>query len=87
MTIPYYANAIKVNIHISSPIMGTTLPKLTATLQHGAHDTAIAVILELSADPIASVITWLEARTISVTAVLYNNDTWYLATDYTGDLT
>lgn len=84
MTIQYYTNSINVTFAISAPAPLSTTPRVTATLKNDVSSITITVAL---ADPIAAVIAWLSSRTITVTAVLYNSNTWYLATTFEGSLT
>ena len=84
MTIQYYPNSIKVTFDVAAPLPTHVIPRLTATLQ---NDVSFLSFNVLATDPIAEVIAWLADRSIAVTAVLYNNNVWWIATDYTGDLT
>ena len=84
MTIQYYPNSIKVTLAISAPAHLETTPRVTATLANPVSTTTIELA---SSDPIAEVVAWLSSRTITVTAVLYNTNTWYLATTFEGSLT
>lgn len=84
MTIQYYPNSITLTLAVTAPAHTEITPRVTATLTNAVSSTTVDLA---SADPIAEVVAWLAERTITVTAVLYNSNTWYLATTFEGSLT
>jgi alanine-alpha-ketoisovalerate/valine-pyruvate aminotransferase len=88
MTIPHNPNTLKLTFDLIPPDVNNVNPKLRATVIN--TDTILSQALTkdmvLINDPVSAVIAWLLTKSITITNVTYYDNTWYLATNYTGVL-